>query len=283
MKKIQEDGSPLAPLRDFLLHASSHEKFKLRLKSGETYGCERPSFTALALNVPETYIRVLSLESMTDGLAQRWLHVYCGDNLAPMKARWDIPKIKAALAEPLRAMFAQNIAGKTFSVSAEAGDLYESEFDRLNRDCFGGRLSRSYYKRGMFSAYKYALLFRLIFQKGGDEIDAEDMAAGLRMAEFHLHSIMEILTIKSGNKKDTVHRVARILRRAREIRAEAHRDGKKFSGFLLTRKINALPGKVASRVAEVVSAEPLLVLPKPHGVRQPRNRRMRRAIYRKAA
>jgi len=162
MKRIESPQSPLADVKGYLLCAYTNSKIQRSVKSKNgSITIDEPCLGILGLNTPESFFKALRPESLLDGFAQRFSYVVAQPDRArnvlldPHKyAYYDKEKISKVV----RGAFDQLQDLKihpSYKVGRDAEEAFRVVFAALINE----NIPVSFYRRVMFKAFKYALLY----------------------------------------------------------------------------------------------------------------------------
>ncbi len=200
-----ENQSYAEEMREYLLKIFDNKPISRRLAK-DTIVITDPALVIVGINVPETFISSVSAESMLDGFMQRFQFVIGDpdpertpdmfpiyrvgeeDNLVAIRATW--ASLSALELHP------------EYVVGNHAEAAYTSSFRKLfaaNRE-----MPASFFRRVMWRAFKYALVYHFLLGKRGVEIDAEDVGWALRVSEIHLIDARRILNSYNLNELETL-------------------------------------------------------------------------------
>jgi len=191
----QLDGTgPLSDVKDYLLRIYDNETITRETKRDRIV-LEDPVVAILGFNVLDTFVRGMSLESLTDGFAQRFSYAIAredpkrpwrdypfwtipGETKSEWKERWEITKGEIK---------------DSYIASKNASSFFKRSFKNLsNID-----IPESFYRRIMWKSHKYALLYHVLRNPSSPEIDDEDYGWAARLIGLELSDAAEILT-KAG-------------------------------------------------------------------------------------
>lgn len=196
LKQMETPNSPLSESKSYLLRAYSNERIERSTKKGGDLAIDKPRLGILGLNTDQSFINAMSMESMLDGFAQRFGIVIAKEDekrhitdypIYDMTTLWSEAKVfwDTVGAVPLQ---------KSYRLTEEGFSLYRSEFKRLYRS----DISKSFYRRIMFRAFKYALVYHVLLGKSNDTIDGEDIGYSMSLIELHLENMAEFISMKEG-------------------------------------------------------------------------------------
>ncbi|MHB8371063.1 MAG: hypothetical protein ACYDBP_15515 [Leptospirales bacterium] len=193
LKQLDTVG-PLSDVKDYLLRIYDNETITRETKRDKII-VEDPVVAILGFNVFDTFVRGMTLESLTDGFAQRFGYVIApedpkrpwrdysiwtipGESKLDWKERWEITKgeIKSS-----------------YTASKNASNFFKRSFKNLSKI----DIPESFYRRIMWKSHKYALLYHVLRNPSSSEIDDEDYAWAARLIGLELSDAATILT-KAG-------------------------------------------------------------------------------------
>ena len=120
-----------------------------------------------------------------------------------------------------------------YRVSSHALTVFESRYlDLFSAD----ETDASFFRRVMWRAPRYALLYHVLLRKRDAIIDSEDMEWGLRVAEVHLHDFRKVMDLFDMNQLATVIDNAEKVRK--RIRLEEGREIAPWDLIAKVRNIN---------------------------------------------
>jgi hypothetical protein len=187
--KAIESGGPLAEMKDYLLRIYDGEKIERKTKDSALL-VEKPELSILGFNALQPFIDGINPESLLDGFAQRFGYVLAKedpDRKYGDYALWEIQGDKwAGMWESL----SQTIL-PAYIADQVAIDAFKSCF----KDLINGDIPESFYRRILWKAHKYAVIYHIIRGDGRNEkITAEDYGWAARVLHIHLADTAEILS-----------------------------------------------------------------------------------------
>ncbi|MBP9153553.1 MAG: DUF3987 domain-containing protein [Xanthomonadales bacterium] len=190
LKQIEDPKSPMGDAKEYLLRAYDNAKIQRATKK-ETITVENPRLGILGLNTKESFRKAMSPESLLDGFAQRFGFVYAEDDKSrPMIdfALYQKPKIEAACKRAFDKI-RETPLHKEYILGPAAVQAFETSFVLLARD----GTPKSFFRRAMFRAFRYAMLYHVLLGKKSNVIDEEDIGWGARVVSLHLADMGKIL------------------------------------------------------------------------------------------
>jgi hypothetical protein len=143
----------------------------------------------------------MTADMLLGGFAQRFQYVVV-DEVRPPKPIYTInrPEVLAAGRKAWEGICKLPLH-PLYRVSSHALAVFESRYLNLFD---AGEADASFFRRVMWRAPRYALLYHVLLRKRGAVIDSEDMEWGLRVAELHLHDFRKVMDLFDMNQLATV-------------------------------------------------------------------------------
>ena len=193
LKQLEQTG-PMSEVKDYLLRVYDNETIVRKTKRDEIV-VERPALVILAFNVFETFARSMSIESLTDGFAQRFGYVLAKEDPARKWREyplWEIPQdLKMTWRERL-----DEIKRKILP-TYESGEEGIDAFKRTFKNFSGIDIPESFFRRVLWKSHKYALIYHVLRNPSEQMIDEEDYGWASRLIGIELSHASEVLE-KSG-------------------------------------------------------------------------------------
>ena len=211
----------MAEIKAYLLQAYDGQTISRRIKCEELV-IDRPRMVALGFSVDETWPTCVTPEMMLDGFAQRFSYVIARprDECRPL---YDLSPWYERLQQQFRQLYALPLHER-YIVSPAAVAAYEQAFATL----LGAtkNLPRSYFRRALFAALRYALIYHVVLGKQSNSIDAVDVGWAARVVERHLVDGARLLdSFGAGPLEQKLRRVEALIADARASgRAVSPRD-----------------------------------------------------------
>lgn len=240
LKQIEDPKSPLGDAKEYLLRAYDNKPIE-RVTKRDTVRVERPALGILGLNTPESFRKALSQESLLDGFAQRFGFVWAERD--PDRPMEEFPIYhKPELLKACKAAFEKVQAvplHKVYRIGHEGAEAFKTSFSLLAR---GMETNESYFRRAMFRAFRYAVLYHVILGKSNDIIDAEDVGWGARVSSLHLSDMGKIL----GEQKE-LSGVAEKVAKAQEVKKRFDAAGKPFTPRVIQQSVRGVASAEEAR------------------------------------
>lgn len=214
LRQVEQPGSPLADVKDYMLKAYSNSKIERATKK-ETITIEKPSFSLLGLNTPQSFGAAISAESLLDGFAQRFGFVMAQrDPARPWRAFpvYDRQKLAKRVGIGVRKLRKVKLHD-TYTVGTEALEAFREAFD-FTADGAGQGIAVSFYRRAMWRAWKYALCYHILLGKETPRIEAEDVGWAARVCQLHLADLRKVAALTAaGDVVEMAERATKTRRR----------------------------------------------------------------------
>lgn len=190
--QIEKISSPLSEMKGYLLQAYDGDEIRRTTKK-EDIVIENPRLSFLALNATEPFARELSEDSLVDGFSQRFAYVLAKTD--PNRPWQNYPMWDICTDGWLEAFSA--ISGtlhQQYTANAKAQNAFEALFRK------GGNVEESFFRRIMYRAHKYALIYHIISGNQSNEINEIDYAWAERLITLQLADACELIEMCSENE-----------------------------------------------------------------------------------
>ena len=231
LKQIDTPNGPLSDIKEYLLRAYGNDKIERSTKM-ETITVEEPCLGILGLNTQESFWASLNPESLTDGFSQRFSYVVAEED--PSRPITDFPIYNETVIIKAATDAFQKIQAVAlhpeYKIGEEAVQAFKSSFSML----FTEEIPKSFYRRVLFRAFKYALYYHLILCKTSDTLDAEDMGWAARLAAMHLQDVGKLLN------KTKLQGISKLVTSAKKIQSKLNKQGKPLTARDLRNGISGI-------------------------------------------
>lgn len=239
LKAIESGQGPLADGKDLMLKAYDGQKNTRSSKKDGERTIENSKMCIFGMNTTLGFTSALSAESLIDGFSQRFAYVTAEpDAERPFQQYPVFPE--DVLGEATANAF-QEIADITihqhYKISAAAQRAYENLFGLL----FDGDVSESFYRRCLFMAAKYAVLYHLITGDESDEITVADMSWAGRLVAIHLSDCVKLV-------QSTISPLSRMYEAAMKVKANCKANGKPFTHTSIIQGVHGLKSTHEARM-----------------------------------
>lgn len=193
-KRLKNPQGPLAELVEYLLLAYDNRPLsrKKAKKKGETdrVYIDKPAFSFLGMCVGSTFTDSLSLEDVDNGLLARY-GLVCAERdptRNPMNFPWYSVNLK-----PYKDKFCRLLDGikfKSYICDDNALEGYATAWREMARD----DIDMSFYRRILWKAHKYALIYHILTEQGDKEkLTAIDYGWAAKALQIHLLDNIKLL------------------------------------------------------------------------------------------
>lgn len=187
-------------IKDILLRAYSGDPIE-RMTRGSQLLIRDHALTILGVTVGDTFEKQIGPDSLVDGFAQRFNYIRAeADPTRPMSEfpiyfeSMDAPEDQAAYNRLRRGwlnLISRNdLPGAVFDFDPDALQLFKDNFRALFK---AGEIPPSFFRRAMFSAFSYAVVFHAITGRMGTVVGTESVSLALRMIALHLDHARQLL------------------------------------------------------------------------------------------
>jgi hypothetical protein len=228
IRAIEMPG-PQADMKDIMLRAYDGQTIARESKTGGRIEVI-PRFSFLGFNVLETFVDGINPESMIDGFAQRFSYVVAKED--PKRQMKDFPwwKVDSSGWEAIWKGLVTNIC--TEFVSSEASS---AAFETCFQEFINVDIPKSFYRRLMMMAHKYAVLYHVIRGEGSNpNITAEDYGWAARIIGMHMSDLGLILS------KTQFGDLEKILQSCERVVADLKKKGMPITPRVLLQRVKAL-------------------------------------------
>lgn len=193
LKEVQNGSGPLAKQRDYYLKTYDGDNLERKTKKG-TITVENPKIALLGMTVDETFYNIMTWESLTDGLAQRFNYTVAKNDTSKDIIDWldiDTTKLKYKLPELFNNIKELELQ-EEYEVSSLAKEIIQSHFKGLFSKF--NAIPQSFIRRLYWATYKYSLVYHILLCKTSKTIDEEDINYACNYMSIHIKSLKELLS-----------------------------------------------------------------------------------------
>ena len=254
IKAIEAPQGPLADMKPYLLNAYSNAKIE-RVTKGDSVLIETPVLGIFGLNTPESFYKAISAESMLDGFAQRFAIVIAEPD--PDRLTIDNPKKYALFNKPALTSASKRFFDTFGKMKLHDQYTFGSEAEEAYREAFAQLMpsnpNLSFFRRALFRAIKYALVYHVILGKESSELDAEDIGWGARVADLHVADSGKLLRAKKPDGSQSgFAKLEEYVTKARAVKTRLESQGKEFNARTLQQNVRGLNAALAREVIAVM-------------------------------
>lgn len=213
MRAIEKDSGPHSETKDYLLRAYDGSTIKRQTKQGEVV-VESPCLSILGLTATDPFIAGMTPESLTDGFAQRLGIINAKPD--PKRKMEDYP-IWEVDSNDWKSGFERLKASilTEYTVDESGIEAYNKMFKQYAGE---SSIDESFYRRILYRAHKYALVYHLIRGAGKNQhITDEDYGWAGRLIEWQLSDAAEVIDQCAGSElSKAVDAAERVIRKLQE-------------------------------------------------------------------
>lgn len=187
-------------MKDILLRAYSGDAIERRTKAVEIE-IKDHALSILGITVEDTFEHQIGAESLVDGFAQRFN--YLRAEADPERSMADFPiyfedqncpsfqiPFQRMRKSWLNLISRNDLPEAIFEFEPEALQLFKDSFRALFHEA---AVPGSFFRRAMFSAFSYAVLFHVIAGKMGTRVGHDSLSLAVRMVALHLDHARKLL------------------------------------------------------------------------------------------
>lgn len=188
LKTVESDDGPMAGIKDYLLRLYDNGKIERHTKR-DSISVENPALTILGLTVLETFGKYVSAESMLDGFAQRFSYVRAESD--PDRNFRDYPLwlVDSSQFDKDWIKVKNCIQDKYFVDDDIILPAFSQSFNAL----FNDEIPESFFRRLIWRATKYAMIYHVLRADNSDHLTAEDFGWAARVISLHVKDTAWIL------------------------------------------------------------------------------------------
>lgn len=228
LNTVEIESGPMAEMKDYLLRLYDNATISRETKK-ETISVEKPAISILGMTVLDTFGKYVTAESMLDGFAQRFAYVIAKSDPERPWTNYPLWKVDS-----------NGWAEKWAAIKVNIKDFYYAEdvmqpaFSQSFQMLFNEIVPESFYRRLMWKANKYALIYHVLKCDTSDKLTAEDYGWAARLISLHVQDAAYLI----GDHNLTA--LERVLVKAEEIIIKVKATGKTPTARDLVRGVSAL-------------------------------------------
>lgn len=224
-----ESGGPLAELKDYLLRIYDNADIDRVTKKDEIH-IKEACISILGFNATQSFIDNANAENLIDGFAQRFSYVLAEADPARHYKDFPIWEIDNKNWSQKWDKLKQNILAEYSPSVAGIRQFYKSFSDYVDE-----KIPESFYRRVLWKAHKYALIYHILNGNGADkEISESAYAWASRALSLHLHDAA-VLIEKTG-----VCDIEKLIAKAEEVQKKMREQGKEFTARTLVQNVRGI-------------------------------------------
>ncbi len=166
------------------------------------------------MTVGESFCSSLTVDDLINGTAQRFYPVIARDDPTRPMINFPFYRFHSDAWKPAWTALVDSIKHKAYVSTPEAMEGYSTAFRLL----FSKQIDKSFYRRVLWGAHKYALLYHIICGHGEEQtLSAEDYGWAARALSLHLNDLRELM-FSSGLSplQRTLQKTEQYIKRRRE-------------------------------------------------------------------
>ena len=204
-KQVEQIGSPLSEIKEYLLKSYDHEKLTRKSKK-ETIETKNIVLTLLFINTFESYANNISNESMTDGLMRRFNLIYTEKDSERDFTDYSLYNLKKirdeTLQDKISELFNSIKPDQNFTFSDNCFKLYQKYFKIFWHRKYKNILpeKENFYRTYMMQSWKFAVFYHLILKREGTEIQGDCLVFGMKISLLFANSMKKFFDFKLNKK-----------------------------------------------------------------------------------
>lgn len=217
--KSLEVNNNMAEIKDYLLRVKDGKSITRSTKK-DCIVVDDPALTILGLSVFETFKNEVSTDSMIDGFAQRFSLIIAREDQDRKFGSVALYRFDDADRDEIRSAWADtldNIKHSEYIIDEYSESAFIQSFKAMLPD--SENVPVSFFRRIMFRAFPYALLYHILLGKTSQHIDKADIGWSARVCALHVADAAQILS------DHDLPALERILQRAEEVKARVEATG----------------------------------------------------------
>jgi len=201
-KQVENVGSPLSEIKEYLLLAYDHKKLTRKTRKDEIE-TKKLIMTLFFINTFESYVNNISNESMTDGLMRRFNLVYTEKDERDFTdySIYNLNKLKENLLEKAEDLFYNIKPDQNLTFSDECFELYKKYFKIFWHRKYKNILTdkENFYRTYLMQSWKFACFYHLILKRKGTVVQADCLIYGMKISLLFADSMKKFFDHKSKN------------------------------------------------------------------------------------
>lgn len=254
LKAIEKPGNPMEEVKDYLLRIYDNEPIQRTTKKYDIR-IDEPALSILGFNVDATFVNGMTPESLVDGFAQRFGYIFAQ---ADPGRPWQKYPIWSVNNTAWREKWTRMTAGilPRYRADESAVGTFNEMFTSL-----AGDVEESYFRRVLWRAHKYALLYHIICERGGEEVLTQtDYAWAHRLISMQLADAAKLISATSSSD------LGKLVDKAEALRDKYAAQGKTITARALVQNVrgirNAAEAKFVMDVLAVATVKTSVATPK---------------------
>lgn len=180
LKGVSDESGPMAELKDYLLRLYDNDSLERKTKK-ETVKVDNPAMSILGLTVADTFSNYVTTEMMLDGFAQRFSYVIAQADPNRPFINYPIWKVDTTKWTRKWEEIEKNIK-PIYYAREDAEEAFIASFQLL----YSEGLPESFYRRILWRANKYAMLYHILIGDDSDQLTTADYGWAARALALHI-------------------------------------------------------------------------------------------------
>lgn len=229
-----QDQKHMAEMKDYLLRVYDGTTIERTTKKDGAITVHDPALAILGFTVHETFRSLVPAESLVDGFAQRFQFVIAEpDPERPMEKFpiYDFSKARGAIADAWKRVLETPIHD-VYKLGEGAVEAYKEAFRAIRED--HREIAGSFFRRSMFNAIRYGLLYHVVLGKTSSVLDADDLAWAAKLVMLHISDARRLLD------EFGLGELERLIRKVEAIVADCAARGERVTPRTIIRRVSAV-------------------------------------------
>lgn len=193
--RLLDDDGPMSEVKDYLLRIYDNGRIERSTKK-DSVVVENPAISILGFTATDPFVNGMSVDSLVDGFAQRFSYILAKTDLNRHFRDYPIWSVDDS---SWRGDWADLVA----DVLPEyvASDRALATFERTYRGSVKAEVPESFYRRILWRAHKYALVYHIVRGAASDPVVTdEDYGWAARAITLHLSDAGEVIDMTAGGQ-----------------------------------------------------------------------------------
>jgi hypothetical protein len=243
--KSIEFGGPLSDMKDYLLRLYNNRKIERSTKKESITQLIDPALTILGLSVLDTFYKHVPIEMMLDGFAQRFGIVIAKADASRLWRDYPLWDVDCSTWDSRWVTMTTNLH-KEYFASKVGLEAFSSTFNAL----FNDKLPESFYRRVLWRAHKYALMYHVLRADPSCYLTAEDYGWAARVISMQLDDMAYLVG------EHNISPLERMIKSAERIGQKVNNNGKELTTRDLIQGVSSITNvQQAKTILEMVNSK----------------------------
>ncbi len=191
--RLLDDDGPMSEVKDYLLRIYDNSRIERSTKK-DSVVVDNPAISILGFTATDPFVNGMSVDSLVDGFAQRFSYILAKTDLNRNFRDYPIWSVDDS---SWRSEWMDLVADVL--PQYVASDRALAVFERTYRASVKAEVPESFYRRILWRAHKYALVYHIVRGAAADPVVTdEDYGWAARAITLHLSDAGEIIDMTAG-------------------------------------------------------------------------------------